>query len=182
MPAIHDAETFIMANQDYVLLMARYNMWQNANLINAASALDRAARQAERGAFFGSIEKTFSHLLWGDGIWLSRFEGRAPPANYTTDSTALIETWDQFQKDRAVLDRQILDWAHRVAPDWFEGDLTWHSGMSGRTASRPKKMVAVQLFNHQTHHRGQIHAMLTAAGAKPDATDLQAMPESYLEM
>lgn len=171
-----------MASKDYALLMARYNMWQNQNLIAAASTLDQAARQAERGAFFGSIEKTFSHLLWGDGIWLSRFEGRDPPATYKIESTALIETWDQYQQDRAALDRQILDWAHRVSPDWFEGDLTWYSGMSGRTASRPKKMVAVQLFNHETHHRGQIHAMLTAAGARPDATDLQAMPDEFLEM
>ena len=116
-----------MASRDYVLLMARYNMWQNENLITAASGLDLAARQAERGAFFGSIEKTFSHLLWGDGIWLSRFEDRDPPANYKLDSTALIESWDRFLDDRAALDRQILDWANRVAPEWFEGDLTWYS-------------------------------------------------------
>ena len=160
-----------MANQDYVLLMARYNMWQNENLIKAASGLDQAARQAERGAFFGSIEKTFSHLLWGDGIWLSRFEGRDPPASYKSESTALIESWDGFQQDRAELDRQILDWARAVPPEW-----------SGSTASRPKKMLAVQLFNHQTHHRGQIHAMLTAAGARPDATDIQAMSDRFLEM
>ncbi|PHR24324.1 MAG: damage-inducible protein DinB [Hoeflea sp.] len=171
-----------MANQDYVLLMARYNMWQNENLIKAASGLDQAAREAERGAFFGSIEKTFSHLLWGDGIWLSRFEGRDPPASYKTESTALIETWDGFQQDRAALDRQILDWARAVPSEWFEGDLTWYSGLSGSTASRPKKMLAVQLFNHQTHHRGQIHAMLTAAGARPDATDIQAIPDRFLEM
>ena len=171
-----------MANQDYVLLMARYNTWQNQNLIHAASSLDQAARQAERGAFFGSIEKTFSHLLWGDGIWLSRFEGRDPSATYKMDSTTLIETWETYQQDRAALDRQILDWAHRVPPEWFDGDLTWYSGMSGRSAHRPRKMLAVQLFNHQTHHRGQIHAMLTAAGAKPDATDVQAMPDGFLGM
>lgn len=171
-----------MANKDYVLLMARYNAWQNENLIKAASALDQAARQAEREAFFGSIEKTFSHLMWGDGIWLSRFEGRDPPANYKSDSTALIESWETFQQQRTELDRQILGWAHGVLPGWFEGDLTWSSGMTGRTASRPRKMLAVQMFNHQTHHRGQIHAMLTAAGAKPDATDLQTMPQTYLEM
>ena len=81
-----------MASQDYVLLMARYNMWQNENLIKAASGLDQTARQTERGAFFGSIEKTFSHLLWGDGIWLSRFEDRQPPASYKSESTALIDT------------------------------------------------------------------------------------------
>lgn len=171
-----------MANQEYVLLMARYNMWQNENLTKAASSLDQAARQAERGAFFGSIEKTFSHLLWGDGVWLSRFEGRDPPANYKTDSTALIETWDGFQKDRAAFDRQILDWARKVPPEWFDGDLTWRSGISGSVASRPKKALSVQLFNHQTHHRGQIHAMLTAAGVKPDATDIQAIPQRFFEL
>ena len=170
-----------MADQDYVLLMARYNMWQNENLIKAASGLDQIARQAERGAFFGSIEKTFSHLLWGDGIWLSRFEGRVQPANYKSDHMAMIETWDKFQEERTALDWQILDWARGVPSEWFEGDLTWYSGMTGQTATRPRKMLAIQLFNHQTHHRGQIHAMLTAAGAKPDATDVQAMPDRFLE-
>ena len=171
-----------MASKEYVLLMARYNAWQNQNLMDAASGLDQAARQAERGAFFGSIEKTFSHILWGDGIWLSRFESREPPASYRTDSTALIESWEWFREERLAFDRKILDWAHRVSPEWFDGDLTWHSGVSGRTASQPRRMLAVQLFTHQTHHRGQIHAMLTAAGARPDATDVQAMPDRYLEM
>lgn len=171
-----------MASRDYALLMARYNMWQNESLITAASGLDQAARHAERGAFFGSIEKTFSHILWGDGVWLSRFEGRDLPAQARMESTALIQSWDDFRKDRASFDRQILDWAHRVPPEWFEGDLTWSSVAGDRTASRPKKTLAVQLFNHQTHHRGQIHAMLTAAGAKPEATDLQAIPDRFLEM
>jgi uncharacterized damage-inducible protein DinB len=62
-----------MPTPDYALTMASYNLWQNKNLTDAASSLTALERQNDRVAFFGSIEKTFSHLFWGDQIWLSRY-------------------------------------------------------------------------------------------------------------
>lgn len=168
-----------MTDPAYAQMMARYNRWQNDNLITAADELDDDTRRTERGAFFGSIEKTFSHLLWADRVWLGRFTETALPAGGIAASTGLIANWDSFQKDRMQMDRQILDWANHLATDWFEGDLTWHSGALGRQITRPRRELVVQLFNHQTHHRGQIHAMLTAAGARPGDTDLPFMPEIY---
>lgn len=171
-----------MPNKDYAIAMARYNLWQNQSMTVAASGLDDAARQAARGSFFGSIEKTFAHLLWGDRIWLSRFAGTGAPQAGLPESVAMGQGWQVFCEERAAFDRQILDWAHGVAPDWFAGDLSWYSGAVGREMTKPKPLLIIQMFNHQTHHRGQIHAMLTAAGAKPDATDLPFMPDRYNDL
>jgi uncharacterized damage-inducible protein DinB len=65
-----------MIGRGYVQRMARYNRWQNENLYGAADQLSEAERQRERGAFFGSIEKTLNHLLWGDQRWMSRSRHR----------------------------------------------------------------------------------------------------------
>jgi uncharacterized damage-inducible protein DinB len=171
-----------MSNKDYALAMARYNLWQNESLMKAASEISEPERQADRGAFFGTVEKTFSHILWADRIWLSRFEKTEPPFVGIADSVALIQSWDKFRTERVAFDQCIMDWAHKVSPDWFHGDLSWYSGAVGRNVTKPKSILVIQLFNHQTHHRGQIHAMLTACGAKPDATDVPFMPERFLQM
>lgn len=169
-----------MSDPAYAQLMARYNRWQNENLIAAADGLDDAGRRADRGAFFGSIEATFSHLFWADRIWLSRFASEQPPPGGIAESTGLIEDWGRFHDERMQLDRRILDWAEHLSPDWFAGEMTWHSGALGRQITRPRSEVVIHLFNHQTHHRGQIHAMLTAADLRPSDTDIPVMPDIYL--
>lgn len=169
-----------MTNPDYALIMARYNRWQNRNLLAAADRIGAEARAQDRGAFFGSIDKTFHHLYWADRIWLSRFTGATPPpAGSIAQSVEFEGGWDDFRAARDAMDDRILDWAKAVKADWFEGDLAWFSGVLGREITRPRRVVAMQLFNHQTHHRGQIHAMLTAAGERPGDTDIPFMPEEF---
>ncbi|WP_419913729.1 DinB family protein [Hoeflea sp.] len=168
-----------MPNKEYVTTMARYNMWQNQSLLAAADSLSAAEREKDRGAFFDSIHKTLSHIFWGDMIWMHRFAGTPAPDGGITDSTGFIRSWAQYLNDREAFDKTILEWAHDVDPDWFEGDLTWYSGAIGRELTKPKKILIMQLFNHQTHHRGQVHAMLTAAGAKPEDTDIPFMPDRF---
>lgn len=170
-----------MSDNSYTLTMARYNLWQNENLLSAADALTASERQKERGSFFGSIQKTFSHIFWADLMWMSRFENTPAPGGGISGSTDLITSWQQFGTDRKALDERILHWAHGIEPEWFEGDLIWFSGAAGRDVTRPKRMVVIHLFNHQTHHRGQIHGMLTAAGAKPAETDIPFIPERFLD-
>lgn len=165
-----------MITPEYVQMMARYNRWQNDSIFAAASGLDVAARRLDRGAFFGSIHSTLSHLFWGDTIWMSRFDGWEPPSKNIPDSTEFAPDWDAFCTARKVADLRIIDWSNRVISVDFEGDLTWYSGAMKRDVSKPRALLIMQLFNHQTHHRGQVHAMLTAAGVKPDDTDLPFMP------
>lgn len=165
-----------MISVEHVRLMARYNIWQNGSLYAAADGLGEAARRLDRGAFFGSIHGTLCHILWGDRIWMSRFAGWEKPAIGGKDSPGLIQDWNDLKAARREMDARLLNWAEALQPAWLEGELEWFSGATNRTLSRPRWMLVAHLFNHQTHHRGQAHAMLTAAGARPEDTDLPFMP------
>ncbi|MDP2084416.1 MAG: DinB family protein [Gemmobacter sp.] len=166
-----------MIAPDYCLTMARYNRWQNRAVIVAAETLDAVARRKARGAFWGSISGTLSHLLWGDLVWMSRFDGGPRPAVGMADSAAAWDDWDDWRRDRQDADARIVEWARRLTVAELSGDLYWYSGLQGRSVSRPKALCVAHFFNHQTHHRGQVHAMLTAAGARPGDTDLFLMPD-----
>lgn len=165
-----------MIDTAYVQCMARYNRWQNGSLYGAAATLGDIERRRERGAFFGSIHKTLNHILWGDTMWMHRFAGTPKPNVGIKDSGSLNEHWDDLVAARQAADTQIENWAETLDADWLKGDLTWHSAALGADISRPVWLLVTHFFNHQTHHRGQVHAMLTAAGAKPDDTDLMLLP------
>ncbi len=167
-----------MISPDHVRLMARYNRWQNQSVFREAGCLSDEARRQLRGAFFGSIQGTLSHLLWGDMIWLHRFASMPKPAGGTKDSAGHFADWDELAAGRTIMDETILSWAETLNQDWLMGDITWFSGALGREVTKTRWLLVTHFFNHQTHHRGQVHAMLTAAGAKPDATDLPFMADA----
>jgi uncharacterized damage-inducible protein DinB len=157
--------------------MARYNAWQNDGLRQMIGEMTTAELTKDRGAFFGSIFGTLNHLLWGDTLWISRFDGGTGPDSAIKDSVAMTPTPAVWAADRFRLDARITLWAQRVKSIDLVGDLSWYSGAAGREMSKPKALCIMQLFNHQTHHRGQVHAMLTALGKRPNDTDLPFMPE-----
>jgi uncharacterized damage-inducible protein DinB len=161
-----------MISTAFVRTMARYNQWQNRSLYEAAEAIGDGARRLDRGAFFGSIHGTLNHLVWGDSIWMHRFAGTPKPEGGIKDSPARIAEWASLKAERAALDRAILDWAEGLDADWLAGTMSWFSGALGREVTKPHWFLVAHFFNHQTHHRGQVHAMLTDAGAKPADTDL----------
>jgi uncharacterized damage-inducible protein DinB len=159
-------------DKSYAHLMSRYNEWQNANLYGAADKLSDDERRRERGAFFGSIHATLDHLLWGDQIWMSRFAATPKPEGGIKGSVSRHPVWEDLKRERAAFDRVIIDWAANLDPNWLEGDLTYFSGAAGREIKAAKWLLVTHMFNHQTHHRGQVHCMLTQSGAKPGDTDL----------
>jgi uncharacterized damage-inducible protein DinB len=164
-----------MIDPSFAQTMARYNQWQNQNLYSAADALSEEERRKDRGAFFKSIHATLSHLLWADHMWLSRFAGDPQPHSSLDESSAFRADWQALKDDRERCDLRLIEWADRLDPAALEGDLSWYSGALQRTITKPRPLTVVHMFNHQTHHRGQVHAMLTAAGARPHATDLIMM-------
>lgn len=166
-----------MITPAYCLTMARYNRWQNRSLVGAADGLTEGERREDRGAFFGSIHATLAHILLGDTIWMSRFDGWEMPEISIANSAEFASDWAEYKSARADADERIIDWAGRVQESDLSGDLQWYSGVMQREFTRPVAICVTQLFNHQTHHRGQTHAMLTAAGARPEDTDLPFMPE-----
>lgn len=168
-----------MPDQTYALTMARYNLWQNHSMTVAVSRLPSDERDRDHGAFFGSIRRTFHHVFWGDRVWMSRFAGQPAPEGGLASSTDFPGDWAAFCQQRQALDHQIVTWAHDLNPVWFEQDKAsgTASSMAGGAASRAE--LVMHMFNHQTHHRGQIHAMITAAGGSTGATDLFRMPDPY---
>ncbi|MCP5083744.1 MAG: damage-inducible protein DinB [Alphaproteobacteria bacterium] len=167
-----------MISRTYMETMAAYNRWQNESLYGASANLSDDERRADRGAFFGSIHETLSHLLWGNKIWLSRFgAGVAARKASIADSVEECPDWDEMVRERQAVDQQIIAWAKNFDETALDEDLSWFSGAVGREVSKPLALLITHFFNHQTHHRGQVHAMLTAAGQKPDDTDLPFKPE-----
>jgi uncharacterized damage-inducible protein DinB len=165
-----------MIDAAYVQRMARYNRWQNENLYGAADALSDAERRRERGAFFGSIHATLNHILWGDRAWMSRLAGTAKPEGGIPQSVSIHADWDDLKRERAAFDQVMIDWADRLDDVALDGELTWFSGAIKAEVRKPRWLLVTHMFNHQTHHRGQVHCMLTQAGRKPGDTDLPFMP------
>lgn len=167
-----------MITPDYVRLVARYNRWQNKSLFVAAGTLPDAVRKQKSGAFFGSIHATLNHLLWADEVWMSRLTGAPKPAATSiSESLSQYDVWAELNGARVRTDAVISKWADGLTLEDLSGDLIWHSGAINRQMTKPKWQIVVHLFNHQTHHRGQVHCLLTQSGVKPEATDLLFMPE-----
>lgn len=162
----------------YVQRMARYNRWQNESLYGAAAILSDGQRKVDAGAFFKSIHGTLAHVMWGDMTWMHRFHPASPPAPQRPDNTnfvSLCPDWNDLVRSRAAFDASIIAWADALDPRWLEGDMTWTSSDGKRTTTMAKWVLVTHFFTHQTHHRGQVHCLLTAAGAKPGDTDLMIL-------
>jgi uncharacterized damage-inducible protein DinB len=162
----------MMINPAYVRTMAAYNAEVNRRLYAAAERIPDAARRENRGAFWGSLHGTLCHLVWGDQIWMSRFDNGPKPSVVLKDSATLVGDFDELWRVRVEADEKISDWAERVTDAWLAKDETWFSQAAEKELSKPRGFLVTHFFNHQTHHRGQAHALITAYGEKTGDTDL----------
>jgi uncharacterized damage-inducible protein DinB len=161
-----------MITSAYVRTMAAYNAGMNRRLYAAASRLPDATRREQQGAFWGSIHGTFCHLLWGDSMWMSRFDGWSKPAVPIEESVRMIEDFSDLSAAREKADAGISRWAGGVDDTWLAAEQTWFSGAAQCEMTAPRALLVAHMFNHQTHHRGQAHALITRAGEKTGDTDL----------
>jgi len=159
--------------------MADYNRWMNTKLYAACDRLTDEERKADRGAFFRSIHSTLNHLLWGDYMWMGRFTKGTPLAkDYPKGSIGvdLYDNWETLKAARTAMDEDILAWTASLDADWLSRDFSWYSGLTQSTRARPAWLLVAHLFNHQTHHRGQVTTLLSQVGIDPGETDLMLMP------
>jgi uncharacterized damage-inducible protein DinB len=161
-----------MITPAYCRTMAAYNAEMNRRLYAAASRLSDDERRRDHSAFWGSLHNTLVHILWGDGQWMSRFDGWDRPTTPIKESGHMLVDYDELCTRRVKADADIGRWAGKVDDAWLDVDLTWFSGAAQREISAPKRLLVTHFFNHQTHHRGQAHALITAAGEKTEDTDL----------
>lgn len=164
--------------------MAEYNEWMNDKLYEAAMTLSDEELAANRMAFFGSIIGTLNHLVVGDTLWLKRFATH--PANYSAlelvNELPLPISLDQvaftdirsLSRHRKKLDQAIKNWARSIREEDLDYVMTY-SNMKGFEAQKNYYSLVMNLFNHQTHHRGQTTTLLTQANVDVGVTDLLAI-------
>jgi uncharacterized damage-inducible protein DinB len=158
---------------NYYTVMATYNQWMNQKLYNACADIPNVDRQSDRGAFFKSIHGTLNHILVGDRIWLGRFTQQPFVAKLDEE---LYRDFSELRTERERLDLVIIDWVQQLTPDWLNADLAY-TNSSGFTRTLPHWLLVTHMFNHQTHHRGQLTTLLNQIGYESGVTDLPAMPQ-----
>lgn len=157
---------------------ARYNRWMNRSVYAAAARLSDEERKRDRRAFFGSIHNVMNHILVGDRIWLGRLTGRVPEPGYMGDGIQsldqeLASDFDELRRERDQTDDAVDTWARSLTEDDLAG--TFRLVRAGQARELPLWWAVTQLFNHQTHHRGQLTTLLFQAGQDPGSTDMFAM-------
>jgi len=80
-----------------------------------------------------------------------------------------------LKQERETFDRALIEWSEKLDSNWLIGELKYFSISVGSDIKMQKWVLVTHMFNHQTHHRGQVHCMLTQSGATPGDTDLLLM-------
>lgn len=150
--------------------LAGYNAWANARVYDAAAALSDADYRADRGAFFRSIHGTLNHLLVTDRIWMRRFTGEGE--TYKRLDLVLFEGLAELRAARAAEDARIVAYANKLSDADLAGAIRYSRVSTAEVFEQPLAPALDHFFNHQTHHRGQVHALLTGLGAAAPELDL----------
>ncbi|NOU21979.1 MAG: damage-inducible protein DinB [Methyloglobulus sp.] len=162
-----------MIDQNQFELLADYNRWMNEKIYSTCSHLSDSELMADRGAFFKSIYHTLNHIMYGDLAFMSRFTG--VPEIVPDLGVELFDTFSQLKTARFKLDTRIANWVKTLEEKWLLEVLTYTSKVDGKSRSVPRWVLVIHMFNHQTHHRGQITTLLSQLGLDIGSTDIPFM-------
>ena len=162
-------------------LMARYNRWMNQKIFAAVAKIPPERLFQDRGAFFGSIGGTLNHILVGDIIWIkrflnhpTRFQALLPISSFDTPTSLdqrLYQDLDSLVHARRKVDQILIDLCNELAGSDLDHNLNY-CNTRGECFTRPFDALLLHLFNHHTHHRGQITTLLSQLKIDPGVTDL----------
>jgi uncharacterized damage-inducible protein DinB len=171
--------------------MAQYNTWMNRSLHDTCATLSDEERKRDLRAFFGSIHRTLNHLLLTDRVQMGRFVGadrtrsldeHGRPIEIRSLDQELYADFATLRREREKTDAMIEAWtgSKEITPEFLAREMIYDA-MSAPGRYRVPVWVAVtHLFNHQTHHRGQITTLLSQLGRDPGVTDLMALHRQKL--
>ena len=150
-------------------LLANFNTWANTKIFSSCKKLDDTEYKKDRKAFFSSIHGTLNHLLVVDRAYISRIEGK----NHDLKSLdqILYENLFQLEEARIKEDKRLVDLVNNLSKESINKEITY-KGFDTGNQIYTINLVLITLFNHQTHHRGQIHNMLSQTGIKPPQIDI----------
>jgi uncharacterized damage-inducible protein DinB len=155
---------------NYFPMLAAYNAWANERIYDAAEGLSDADYRADRGAFFKSVHGTLNHILVGDRVWMRRFtgEGEAPARL----DAILFDRLDALRAARRAEDERIAAYVGGLTDGQLAGRIRYRAISRPQEFEQPLAPALLHFFNHQTHHRGQVHALLTAIAGDAPSLDL----------
>ena len=156
--------------KEHFAMFAAYNRWANGVVYAAAQELDDEELNRNQGAFFGSMLGTLNHLLCADRIWMKRFTGSgdAPRA-----LNAILHTdLEGLSIARKAEDERIISWVGGLSEDALADNFSYTPITNPEPVTQKLGSALSHFFNHQTHHRGQCHMILTGLGKPSLALDL----------
>jgi uncharacterized damage-inducible protein DinB len=176
MPNNHESQAKVrtMNARDYAIAMAAYSQWMNEKIYAAAAELGDDARKRDLGAFFRSIHGTLNHILLGDQAWLQRLQGQ--PVTMRSPDQELHADFDELFAARRAMDSSLSEFAANLSNEFFDQPLAFFSITYQKNRVIPAWAALVHMFNHQTHHRGQVTTLLKQLGKDPGVTDFPWMP------
>jgi len=151
-------------------MFGRYNAWANSRLFAAAGRLSAEQYRADRGAFFKSVHGTLNHLLVTDRVWMQRFTGKGDTPLRL--DTVLYETFDELRAEREAEDHRIVDFVDSLDDARIASTIKYRRVSSPQEFEQQLAPALAHWFNHQTHHRGQVHALLTGLVGEAPELDL----------
>ena len=154
----------------HFFLMARFNAWANSRLYETVSHLPDADYRRDRGAFFGSVHRTLNHLLVVDRLWTGRIEG-IDRGVHSLDQM-LYEDFMSLRLARCEEDARLIRLAERLTPEQLASPIVYRRIIGEGLEETRIDHILLTLFNHQTHHRGQVHVLLTQSGVTPPPLDV----------
>ena len=162
-------------------LMSQYNQWMNQKVYQAAHQLEESEIKRDRGAFFGSIIGTLNHIYVADIIWLRRFAQHPQDyqslhqlpelSSYTKLDQTVADDLEDLDKLRQNLDQIMINWCQEIDTQHLDTNLRYFD-TKGNPYNKNFGQLIYNLFNHQTHHRGQATTLITQQGLDVGVTDL----------
>jgi uncharacterized damage-inducible protein DinB len=153
----------------YFRMLARYNRIANETIFENVSSLEHAEYFKQRPGSFGSIHGLLNHLMLGDQIWMERFQGSGhdtPKLN-----TALFDHFSALKPARVELDARIERFFMSLTDEFLQRSFPYINN-KGIAYVETAPVAVGHFFNHQTHHRGQVHVMLSQTSVPPPPLDL----------
>jgi uncharacterized damage-inducible protein DinB len=146
----------------------------NQNIYSVCEAIPDEQRKQDMGAFFKSIHGTLNHLLYGDKAWMGRFIGS--PLSGIAIGQELYADFNALKAEREKCDREILEWSIHLDSDWLNQPFEYTSNVDGKHYVLPTWVLVTHMFNHQTHHRGQVTTLIKQLGCDCGVTDIPWLP------
>jgi uncharacterized damage-inducible protein DinB len=174
-------ENVIMQLKEHVCLMAEYNQRMNQNIYEVAEKLTQLQLYENFGAFFGSVFGTLNHIAVGDIIWLKRFSlmlNKHSALDFVHEllhpeslETVIFNNLQELKLLRSQLDETFIKLAASISESELSQCVSYQN-MKGEAFSKNLFSLLMHVFNHQTHHRGQVTTLLSQFGIGYGVTDL----------